>query len=118
MYFEENDYDSEENHDIYGEYSPDIIAEFIHDKKIEIIGFYKDKLVKEPEFIGIKNISCGEILSMIESTNKEEKLGNSDYKLNFEQYLLFKNMYSELNLQVNINIFNNLTKKIFNRIYV
>lgn len=117
MFFDENDYDSEENYDMYGEYTPDIIAEFMYDKKIEIIGFYKDKLVKEPEFIGIKNISCGEILSMIEST-KKEKLNNSDYKLNFEQYLLFKNMYSELNLQVSMNIFNNLTKKIFNRIYV
>ena len=63
-YFDENDYDSDENIE-YNEYTPDIIEEFKYDKKIEIVNFYKEKFSREPEFIGIKNISSGKILSFI-----------------------------------------------------
>ena len=73
MYIDENDYDSSEDIE-YDEFTVDIIAEFNYDKKIEIISFYKEKLSKEPEFIGIKNICCGKILSFIEDTTKSEKL--------------------------------------------
>lgn len=117
MYIDENDYDSDENND-YIDFSADIIAEFNNDKKIEIINFYKDKLQKEPEFIGIKNISSGKFLSFIEDTKKHEKLTKNYYKLNYEQYVIFVNMYSELNLTGNNDIFNMVTNKIFNKIYV
>ena len=117
MYFDENEYDSDENNE-YIEFSPDIIAEFKYDKKIEIVSYYKEKLSKEPEFIGIKNICLGKILSFIEDTTKPEKLTKKDYKLNFEQYSIFIDMYSELNLIGNYHIFNTVTKKIFNKIYV
>ena len=119
-YFEENDYDSSEDNE-YNEFTADIIAEFNYDKKIEIVSFYKEKLSKEPEFIGIKNICSGKILSFIEDTNKVEKpkkLTIKDYKLNFEQYSIFIDMYSELNLTGNYYIFNLVTKKIFSKIYV
>ena len=116
MYFDENEYDSDEDNE-YIEFSPDIIAEFIYDKKIEIISYYKEKLSKEPEFIGIKNICSGKILSFIEDT-KPEKLTKKDYKLNFELYFIFIDMYSELNLIGNYHIFNTVTKKIFSKIYV
>ena len=117
MYFDENEYDSDENYE-YNEFTADIIAEFSNDKKIEIVSFYKEKLSKEPEFIGIKNICAGKILSFIEDTTKPEKLTKKDYKLNFEQYLIFIDMYSELNLTGNYHIFNSVTKKIFSKIYV
>ena len=117
MYFDENEYDSDEDNE-YIEFSLDIIAEFKYDKKIEIVSYYKEKLSKEPEFIGIKNICSGKILSFIEDTTKPEKLTKKDYKLNFEQYLIFIDMYSELNLIGNYHIFNLVTKKIFNIIYV
>lgn len=117
MYFDENEYDSDENNE-YIEFSLDIIAEFKYDKKIEIVSYYKEKLSKEPEFIGIKNICSGKILSFIEDTTKPEKLTKKDYKLNFEQYSIFIDMYSELNLIGNYHIFNTVTKKIFNKIYV
>ena len=117
MYFDENEYDDDENNE-YIEFSPDIIAEFKYDKKIEIVSYYKEKLSKEPEFIGIKNICSGKIISFIEDTTKPEKLTKKDYKLNFEQYSIFIDMYSELNLIGNYHIFNTVTKKIFNKIYV
>lgn len=116
-YFDENDYDSSEDNE-YIEFSADIIAEFKYDKKIEIISFYKEKLSKEPEFIGIKNICSSKILSFIEDTTKPEKLTKKDYKLNFEQYSIFVDMYSELNLTGNYYIFNSVTKKIFSKIYI
>lgn len=117
MYFDENEYDSDEDNE-YIEFSPDIIAEFKYDKKIEIVSYYKEKLSKEPEFIGIKNICSVKLLSFIEDTVKPEKLTKKDYKLNFEQYSIFIDMYSELNLIGNYHIFNLVTKKIFNKIYV
>ena len=62
----ENDYDSDDiDSNLYKEYTPDILAEFEEDKKITVVQFYKEKLSKEPEFIGIKNISCGKILNII-----------------------------------------------------
>jgi len=119
-YFEENDYDSSEDNEYneYNEFTADIIAEFNYDKKIEIVSFYKEKLSKEPEFIGIKNICAGKFLFLIENTTKSEKLTKKDYKLNFEQYSIFIDMYSELNLTGNYHIFNLVTKKIFSKIYV
>lgn len=117
MYFEENEYDSDEENE-YNEFSPDIIAEFKYDKKIKIVSFYKEKLNKEPEFIGIKNICSGKILFFIEETTTPDKLTKKDYKINFEQYLIFIDMYSELNLTGNDEIFNSITKKIFNNIYI
>jgi hypothetical protein len=117
MRFDENDDDSSEDNE-YNEFTADIIAEIKYDKKIEIISFYKEKLSKEPEFIGIKNICTGKILSYIIDIVKPEKLTKKDYKLNYEQYLIFIDIYSELNLIGNYNIFNSVTKKIFNEIYV
>jgi hypothetical protein len=117
MYIEENDYDSNEENE-YVELSADIISEFNYDKKIEIINFYKEKLYKEPEFIGLKNISSCKLLDFIENTTKYVNLNKNDYKLNFEQYTIFNDMYSELNLKGSYDIFNLVTKKIFSKIYV
>ncbi len=118
MYFDENDYNSEEEVDSILEFPSDIIEEFEYDKKVGIVSFYKDILLKEPEFIGIKNISASNILYIIENTTKEVKLNKKDYKLNFEQNQIFNRMYSELNLLQNYNIYNLVTKKIFKKIYV
>lgn len=117
MYLEENDIDDEEEND-YNELSSDIIEEFNYDNKINIINFYKEKLLCEPEFIGIKNISAGKILYIIENLSKDYKLHKKDYKLNNEQYIIFSNMYKDLDCIGNINIFNLVTKKIFSNIYI
>jgi len=123
----ENDYDSEEiDSNLYKEYTPDILAEFEEDKKIEVVQFYKEKLSKEPEFIGIKNISCGKILNIIENNNKNHKNHKYCYKLNENQYYIFNDMYSELNNILNnkkkliqdLNIYNIVTNKIFDLVYI
>lgn len=117
MYFEENEYDSDEINE-YCEFTSDIIEELNYDKNIKIVSFYKEKLSKEPEFIGIKNICCGKIFSFIENITEVKKLSKNDYKLNFEQYCIFINMYSDLNIKGNYDIFNTVTKKIFEKIYI
>lgn len=127
-YRHDNDYEDENDNDNeYGEYSDDIIKENLMDYKLSIILKYKEVLCKEPEFIGIKNICCAEILDIIESnssdtnnrsnTNNEIKLNNKDYILNYDQLIIFKRMYDELNLEYNIDTFNIVTKKIFKRVY-
>ena len=123
----ENDYDSDDIDSIlYKEYTPDILAEFEEDKKIEVIQFYKEKLSKEPEFTGINNISCGKILNIIENTNKNYKIYKHGYKLNEDQYYIFNDMYSELNNILNnkkkliqdLNIYNIVTNIIFDLVYI
>jgi hypothetical protein len=124
--FYENDYDTDENENgILNDYTPEIIAEFEEDNKLSIINFYKEKLSKEPEFIGIKNISCGKILNIIENIHLE-KLNKNDYELNEIQYNIFNDMYLELSsfsnikktMVNNVNFYNLITKQIFNIIYV
>lgn len=123
----ENDYDSEDyEFNLYREYTPDVLAEFEEDKKIEVVQFYKEKLSKEPEFIGINNISSGKILDIIENTNKYYKIYNNVYKLSIEQYYIFNDMYSELNSILNnknkliqdLNIYTVVTNKMFNLVYI
>ena len=126
----ENDYDSDEiDSNLYKEYTADILAEFEEDKKIAVVQFYKEKLSKEPEFIGINNISSGKILNIIENTNNLSARDLKLYKninLSVEQYYIFNDMYSDLNSVLNINkhltmgmsIYEFITNQIFKNIYV
>ena len=116
MYFDENDYDSDNDNE-YIEFTADIIEEFNYDKKIKIVSFYKEKLSKEPEFIGIKNVCSGKILSFIEDTTKHVKLTKKDYKVNFEQYSIFhltkKTLHPSIAIifKINTQNINNQLKK-------
>ena len=118
MIFDDNDYDSEENEDLYADLTPDIIEEFEYDRKIEIINFFKDKLKCEPEFYAIKNISSGEFLNIIEKNINGGKLNKKDYKLTKDQTEIFTYMFINLNIPGNYNIFNYITKNLFKRMYV
>ena len=119
-YFD-NDYSDDEN-DLNNkdELTSDIIEELNYDNKISIINFYKDKLLKDPEFIGLKNICSGKILNIIENNlnSSNIKISKNDYKINLEQYYIFNDMYLELNLEPNNHIFNLVTNKIFKIIYL
>ena len=118
MIFDDNDYDSAENDDLYADLTADIIEEFEYDRKIEIINFFKDKLKCEPEFYAIKNISSGEFLNIIEKNINGGKLNKNDYKLTKDQTEIFTYMFINLNIPGNYNIFNYITKILFKRIYV
>ena len=123
MLLDENDYDTEKEKENYIEYTSDIIAEIQYDNRINIIKFYKELLLKSPEFIGINNISSGEILNIIECVynnynNEVSYLLRKDYRINEEQLNIFDNMFKDLRLKQNENIYNIVTKRLFNRMYV
>lgn len=128
MYFDENDYDTDnENNDCNrNEYTKEILQENEYDRKIEIINFYKELLMKEPEFIGIKNISSSKIYEIINENNNNNNNNDnnnnnnlkSNYVLNQDQYTIFNNMYNDLDIYGNNNIFNFITNKLFKIIYV
>ena len=65
FYTYENDYDSDIEQNEYRELTNDIAYEERYDKKMLIINHYRDLLYYEPEFIGIKNISCHKILRIM-----------------------------------------------------
>ncbi len=116
---DENDYDSSHENDIHIDLEPDIVNEYEYNRKIDIVKFYRDKLYKEPEFIGIKNISSFLILYIIETTNLAYKLYTKDHRVTTEQIIIFDDMYKELfNKKSTIDIYNYVTKKIFSYIYV
>lgn len=117
---DDNDYDTDDENPKY------TFLEKLNDneyhEKISIIDYYKDLLSHEPEFIGIKNISCGEILKIIETYYRPKKINYKQYKkmykLNIEQYYIFNNLYTDLEIEGNINIYNIVTNRIFNKIYI
>jgi len=117
---DDNDYDTDDENSKYT-----ILEKFNdneYNEKISIINYYKDLLSYEPEFIGIKNISSGEILKIIETYRRTERINYKQYKkmykLNIDQNYIFNNLYTDLEIDGNIDIYNIVTNKIFNKIYV
>ena len=95
------------------------LAEIENQRKFNAICFYKDQLYHEPEFIGINNISSSDILYIIENTQIACKLCTKDHKLTNDQIRIFDNMYIELfGNKYHINIYNTVTKRIFEKIYI
>lgn len=116
---DEYDYDSGNDYDEFYELSPEIQKEIENDRRFNRVMFYKEKLYHEPEFIGINNISSALILHIIETTDIACKLNTKDHRLTNDQICIFDNMYIELfGNKSNINIYNTITKKIFEKIYV
>ena len=119
FYTYENDYDSDIEQNEYRELTNDIAYEERYDKKMLIINHYRDLLYYEPEFIGIKNISCHKILSIIENTKYPLILKRNDYRLNLDQIYIFNCMYKDLFKSSNSKeVYNSVIKKLFDLIYV
>ena len=116
---EEYDNDSGNENDDFIELSNEIKIEIENQRKFNAICFYKDQLYHEPEFIGINNISSSDILYIIENTQIACKLCTKDHKLTNDQIRIFDNMYIELfGNKYHINIYNSVTKRIFEKIYI
>lgn len=117
---DENDYDSDDENLKYTRLEKLNYYEYL--EKISIINYYKNLLSYEPEFIGIKNISSGEILKIIETYRRPLRFNykqfKKNYKLNSYQTNIFNNLYADLEIEGNINIYNTVTYKIFHKIYV
>ena len=116
---EEYDYDSGNEIDEFSELSPEIQREIENNRKFNAICFYKEQLYHEPEFIGILNMSSSDILYIIETTQMACKLCTKDHRLTNEQIKIFDNMFLELfGNKSSIDIYNSVTKKIFEKIYI
>lgn len=119
FYTYENDYDSDIEQNEYRELTNDIAYEERYDKKMLIVNHYRDLLYYEPEFIGIKNISCHKILSIIENIKYPLILKKNDYRLNLDQIYIFNCMYKDLFKSSNSKeVYNSVVKKLFDLIYV
>ena len=124
MYFEENDYGYDEiEFNEKGEYTEDILSEFELDDKIEILNYYKNILIYDPDFIGFKNLSSMQFLNIIENTNNSYKPKSrlekrKEHKITNEQYNIFSDIFMELNIEYDSNKLQNIIDKIFNLIYV
>ena len=119
FYTDENEYDTDTEYNECRELSSEVAYEEWYDKKMLIINYYRDLLYYEPEFIGIKNISCHKILNIIENTKYPIYLIKKDYKLNTDQIYIFNCMYRDLfKSKKDKNIYNSVVKKIFQKIYV
>lgn len=117
QYIEDIDVLSDEDNDNYIELPYDIIKELEYDKKINIVNFYKQLLEKEPEFYGLNNINSGKFLNVLENT-KIFKMDKNDYKINYEQYLIYNKLYNDLKLDGNYDLYNSITKNIYKLIYI
>ena len=112
------EYESGDSDDLI-EYNSETVAELKLDQDLLIVQFYKNLLIMEPEFIGINNICCADLLYLINSTIVPIKLMKKDHILNQEQNKIFTNMYRDLKIKCGSSaIYNSVTKKIFNKIYV
>jgi hypothetical protein len=119
FYVDENEYDTDTEYNECRELSGEVAYEEWYDKKMLIVNHYRDLLYYEPEFIGIKNISCHKILNIIENTKNPIYLRKNDYKLNTDQIYIFNCMYRDLfKSKKDKNIYNSVVKKIFQKIYV
>lgn len=114
-FLDDNDYsDIEED-------EPDELPEwFLEEEKyfeqLSIANNFKHLIKMEPEFIGIKNITDAELVTYAESSKGKKKINNC---LSGDQYDMFQDMYMSLfGTPGNVNIYNEIATKIFNRCYI
>jgi len=109
-----NDYDDLEEEYIY--LDEDILRQLEEERKLNIIGKFKEYIHSEPEFYGIRRIGSYEILYYIEKfeQNEKEKIIITDYQVELFDDLYIA-LYSE---RGNIYMYNKISNIIFNRISV
>ena len=114
-FLDENDYsDIEED-------EPDELPEwFLEEEKyfeqLSITNNFKHLIKTEPEFIGITYITDTELVEYAKSSQGKKKINNC---LSSDQYNMFHDMYMSLfGTRGNINIYNEIATKIFNRCYI
>lgn len=114
-FLDENDYsDIEED-------EPDELPEwFLEEEKyfeqLSITNNFKHLIKMEPEFIGITNITDTELVEYAKSSQGQKKIKNC---LSCDQYNMFHDMYMSLfGTPGNVNIYNEIANKIFDRCYI
>ena len=113
----ENDYSDPD--DLFDTIPIDLVEKLSLDGRLEMIYQFKKYIEKEPEFIGIHNISSYDLYCIFISTTKPKYFGKNSYYLTDDQVEIFKSLYQYLELEKNdIMILNTVTNKIMKRIYV
>lgn len=112
----ENDYSDPD--DSFDTIPFDLAENITLDGRLEMLYQFKKMIEKEPEFIGIHNISSYKIYNIIMNTNKPSLTKNS-YQLTMDQLDIFKDLYNILELEKNdAMILDTVANKIMNVIYV
>jgi len=94
---------------------PDILELLEEERKWRVISNFKEFISKEPEFIAIKNLSCQDILSIIETTrsNKNEK-DYPEWHIHFITDLINGIRYGPFDMNFVKNVYDN----IYNEMYI
>lgn len=105
--------------DLASEYYAEIDAEIIElieeERKWEVISNFKEFISKEPEFLGIHNLSSQTILNIIEtSTSNENKKEYPKWHVSF----LAKLINDVTNFTPDINLVKNVYDNIYDKMYV
>ena len=113
----ENDYSDPD--DLFDTIPIDLVEKLSFEGKLEMIYQFKKYIDKEPEFIGIHNISSYDLYCIFVNTTKSKYFGKKSYYLTDYQVEIFKNLYEYLELEKNdITILNTVVNKIMKKIYV
>jgi hypothetical protein len=115
---DDNDFSDNEDINDIGDIPYDILKEMEYDLNNNIILHYKQLLLKEPEFIGIKNINSGFILEKINNLHNFNSIKCNKLILTNEQYKIFQNMFDELQISYDENSINILANIIYNKISI
>jgi len=114
-FLDDNDYSDfeEEEHDEFPEW---FLEEEKYFEQLSIANNFKHLIKMEPEFIGITNITDTELVEYAKSSQGKKKINN---RLSCDQYDMFHDMYMSLfGTLGNVNIYNEIATKIFNRCYI
>jgi len=115
---DDNEISDNEDLNDYADIPTDILEEIEYNRQINIILYYKNLLLKEPEFIGINNINSGFILEKINNLHNFKNINCNKLILTNQQYNLFKNMFDELQFSYDENSIIILANIIYNRLYI
>tara|TARA_B100000035_G_C21032170_1_gene569036 strand:+ start:1929 stop:2264 length:336 start_codon:yes stop_codon:yes gene_type:complete len=110
------DYDSDsDTSDTYAEVSDEILEELKLESQLRSICIFKEWISREPEFIGINNISSQELLDILSCSNiKKSKKSLTEYQLKLFKDLsvcLFDEIYDD-------QYYNNVYYKICQKVYI
>ena len=117
-YSDENDFEFDSDDD-YNDSSNLIDNDNKFDKTVEIITFYKDKLIREPTFIGINRLCSIKIMNMINKCIFKEFISpKNKCNISFEEYIVIEDLLNELNIKnITSNLVNDVANIIYNNLY-
>lgn len=99
----------------YAENAPEIIELIEEERKWKAISNFKEFISKEPEFLGIHNLSSQTILNIIETSSSN--VNKKEYP-NWHIKFLTELINDVTNFPPNINLVKNVYDNIYDKMYV